>query len=233
MISGIIPRPIGFVSTVSADGKSTNLAPFSYTQMVNHDPPVIVIGFSGGSAQPKNTLKNILETKECTVNMINEHMVEYNHLFKSLADNRAANFCSIDAPHGVSEWALSGLTPLPSRKVKPSRVGESMFTIECKLMNHQEFHNSYGENTGAMVVLEGVWFHVREDAFTNEDQNVLREEVLKPISRLGGITYGRVIHGFEIPRPIYKQYPIPCIFYLTCSLKDEDQQHVKPKVNGQ
>ena len=78
MISGIIPRPIGFVSTVSADGKSTNLAPFSYTQMVNHDPPVIVIGFSGGSAHPKNTLKNILETKECTVNMINEDMVEYN-----------------------------------------------------------------------------------------------------------------------------------------------------------
>jgi len=77
MISGIIPRPIGFVSTVSADGKSTNLAPFSYTQMVNHDPPVIVIGFSGGSDQPKNTLKNILETKECTVNMINEDMVEY------------------------------------------------------------------------------------------------------------------------------------------------------------
>jgi len=49
MISGIIPRPIGFVSTVSADGKSTNLAPFSYTQMVNYDPPVIVIGFVGGS----------------------------------------------------------------------------------------------------------------------------------------------------------------------------------------
>jgi flavin reductase (DIM6/NTAB) family NADH-FMN oxidoreductase RutF len=76
MISGIIPRPVGFVSTVSSDGKSPNLAPFSYTQMVNHDPPVIVIGLSGGSAHPKNTLTNILETKECTVNMINEHMVE-------------------------------------------------------------------------------------------------------------------------------------------------------------
>jgi len=86
-----------------------------------------------------------------------------------------------------------------------------MFTIECKLMFSHDFYNSYGENTGAMVVLEGVWFHVREDAFTNEDQNVLREDVLKPISRLGGITYGLVIHGFEIPRPIYKQYlpPIP------------------------
>jgi flavin reductase (DIM6/NTAB) family NADH-FMN oxidoreductase RutF len=44
--------------------------------MVNHDPPVIVIGFSGGSSNPKNTLQNILETKECTVNMIHEDMVE-------------------------------------------------------------------------------------------------------------------------------------------------------------
>jgi len=77
MISGIIPRPIGFVSTVSADGKSTNLAPFSYTQMVNYDPPVIVVGFVGGSTHPKNTLKNILETKQCTINMINEDMVGY------------------------------------------------------------------------------------------------------------------------------------------------------------
>jgi flavin reductase (DIM6/NTAB) family NADH-FMN oxidoreductase RutF len=77
MISGIVPRPIGFVSTISADGKSTNLAPFSYTQMVNHDPPVIIIGFSGGSSHPRNSFQNILETKECTVNMITEDMVEY------------------------------------------------------------------------------------------------------------------------------------------------------------
>lgn len=210
MISGIIPRPIGFVSTVSADGKSTNLAPFSYTQMVNHDPPVIVIGFSGGSAHPKNTLQNILETKQCTVNMINEDMVE------------AANFCSIDAPHGVSEWPLSGLTPAPSRLVKPTRVAESRFTIECKLMFHHDFQNSYGENTGAMVVLEGIWFHVREDCFTNEDQNVLREDKLQAISRLGGITYGRVIEGFEIPRPMFKH------------LSEEDQKKfIKPKVEGQ
>jgi hypothetical protein len=67
-------------------------------------------------------------------------------------------------------------------------------------------YNTYGENTGAMAVLEGVWFHVREDAFTNEDQNVLKEDILKPISSLGRITYGRVIHGFEIPRPMFKQY---------------------------
>jgi hypothetical protein len=47
MISGVIPRPIGFVSTRSKDGSSTNLAPFSYTQMINHDPPLFIVGFAG------------------------------------------------------------------------------------------------------------------------------------------------------------------------------------------
>jgi hypothetical protein len=111
-------------------------------------------------------------------------------------------------------------------------------------MFSHDFNNSYGENTGAMVVLEGVWFHAREDAFTNEDQNVLREDVLKPISRLGGITYGRVTQGFEIPRPMYKQYfpPSPRSFHLDmfwCSVlirslsEEEQEKYVKPKVDGQ
>jgi flavin reductase (DIM6/NTAB) family NADH-FMN oxidoreductase RutF len=70
----IIPRPIGSVSTVFADGNSTKLASFRYTQRVIHDPPVVLIGLSGGSSQTKDTLKNILETIECPANMTNEHI---------------------------------------------------------------------------------------------------------------------------------------------------------------
>jgi hypothetical protein len=47
LISGIIPRPIGFMSTRSLDGSSTNLAPFSYMQMINHDPPLFIVGYAG------------------------------------------------------------------------------------------------------------------------------------------------------------------------------------------
>jgi hypothetical protein len=65
LISAIVPRPIAFVSTVSADGTSTNLAPFSYFQMVNHDPPIFVIGFSGGFDRAKDSLRNLKETGEC------------------------------------------------------------------------------------------------------------------------------------------------------------------------
>jgi len=191
MISGIVPRPIGFISTISTEGKH-NLATFSYTNMVNHDPPVVCVGFSGGSSHPKDTLKNILETGECVVNIISEDFVE------------AANFTCIDAPFGVSEWELSGLHQAPSAVVKPPRVAESRFSLECKLMHHHDFFNhAEGKNTGAMVILEGVRFHIAENALDPE-HIMVDTNVLKPVARLGGITYARCTQGFEIPRPIYK-----------------------------
>jgi hypothetical protein len=75
LVSGIVPRPIGFVSTISKTGKQ-NLAPFSYFQCVDHDPPVFVIGFSGRPDRPKDTLTNLEETGECSINIVSEHMIE-------------------------------------------------------------------------------------------------------------------------------------------------------------
>ena len=76
LISAIIPRPIGFVSTRSKDGSSTNLAPFSYTQVINHDPPIFIVGYAGGFDQAKDSLKNLSESGECVINIISEHYVE-------------------------------------------------------------------------------------------------------------------------------------------------------------
>ena len=76
LISGIVPRPIGFVSTTSADESSTNLAPFSYFQMINHDPPLFVLGYAGGFDNSKDSLKNLTETGQCVINIISEHIIE-------------------------------------------------------------------------------------------------------------------------------------------------------------
>lgn len=156
LISGIVPRPIAFTSTISADGKSTNLAPFSYFNMVNHDPPIFVIGFAGGRDVAKDTLANLLATKECVVNIITEEYVE------------AANFTSINAPEGVSEWAFSGLKPAKSSIVKPDRVKEAVFSIEAKLVSTHEWTSRNPDTpekkTGVTAFLEGVNFWVREDA---------------------------------------------------------------------
>lgn len=175
---------------VGLPGKSTNLAPFSYTQVINHDPPLFTIGFAGGFSNAKDTLANLSATKECTINIISEHYIE------------AANACSINAPYGISEWALSGLTPAPCTDVKPSRVKEAVFSVEGKLLSTQEFESraTKGKKTGVLAIVEGVRFWVREDAI-NQERNIIDPGILRPISRLGGIMYGRTVEGVEIPRP--------------------------------
>jgi flavin reductase (DIM6/NTAB) family NADH-FMN oxidoreductase RutF len=196
LISGIIPRPIGFLSTRAKDGTSTNLAPFSYTQVFSHDPPTFGVGFAGTQEYSKDTLKNLIETGECVINLISEDFIE------------AANACAIDVPYGTSEWAVSGLTPADCEVVRCSRVKESVFSIEGKLLNTQNFESrnpeTPGKVTGALAVIEGVRFWVREDAI-NEDRSQIDPAVLRPVARLGGITYGRIVDGFEIPRAVLSQ----------------------------
>ena len=95
LISGIAPRPIGFLSTVSGDGdgKATkNLAPFSYFQVIDHVPPMFIVGFSSRPERVKDTFRNLKETGEVVINTVSENMIE------------AVNASSIDAPYGVSEW---------------------------------------------------------------------------------------------------------------------------------
>lgn len=192
LISGIIPRPIGFLSTRSEDGKSQNLAPFSYTQVVNHDPPIFVVGFAGSN--DKDTLKNLKATGECVINIISEHFIE------------AANAAAIDAPYGMSEWQLTGLTPAHSGQVRVDRVAESIFSIEGKILEIKDFESKFtkGVKSGSMAIIEGVRFWVREDALS-EDQATIDPAVLRPVARLGGMMYGRVTQAFEIPRPRYAE----------------------------
>lgn len=162
LISAIVPRPIAFLSTRSADGNSTNLAPFSYFQFVNHDPPVFIIGFSGGFDRAKDSLRNLKESGECVINIISEHYVE------------AANATSVNAPYGTSEWALTGLTPAASKDVKASRVKEAIFSVEGKLMETREFDSKSkpGQKSGVLAIIEGVRFWARKDAI-NEDRNLI------------------------------------------------------------
>jgi flavin reductase (DIM6/NTAB) family NADH-FMN oxidoreductase RutF len=163
LISAIVPRPIGLTSTISADGKSTNLAPFSYFNMMNHDPPIFVLGFAGGMDKAKDTLNNLLDTKECVINIMTEEYIE------------GANFTSINAPADVSEWSLSGLHGAKSSMVKPDRVKEAVFSIEGKLVSTHEWTSKSSatpdKKTGVTVFIEGVNFWAREDAI--DEQGVL------------------------------------------------------------
>ena len=185
-----IPRPISFVSTVSKDGER-NLAPFSYFQVVDHDPPIFVIGFSGRASRPKDTRRNLEETGECVISVVTENMIE------------AVNATSVDIPHGASEWEVSGLSELPSATVKPKRVAEALFSVEGKVLEIKELDyggekKSKGKPSGALAIIRGTRFWVRGDALKGDDVDL---EVLRPLVQLGGISYGRVRETFELPRP--------------------------------
>ncbi|KAF2629790.1 hypothetical protein BU25DRAFT_274322 [Macroventuria anomochaeta] len=190
LISGIAPRPIGFLSTVSKNGKK-NLAPFSYFQVIDHDPPMFIVGFSSRPHGAKDTFLNLKETGECVINTVSENMIE------------AVNATSIDAPYGVSEWEISGLTEAPSSTVAASRVNESVFSVEGRVVDIKEFHDCETEREGlsvaANVLIKASRFWVREDA-TNDEVSNIDVEKLRPVGQLGGMAYARVSETFEVPR---------------------------------
>eukprot|EP00879_Flechtneria_rotunda_P032848 GHRR01036248.1.p1 GENE.GHRR01036248.1~~GHRR01036248.1.p1 ORF type:complete len:212 (+),score=66.53 GHRR01036248.1:202-837(+) len=129
IISAIVPRPIGFVSSQGADGL-VNLSPYSYFNAMSHNPPVVAIGICrspGRGGGKKDTLHNIEETGSFTLNMMSEWFVE------------AANHTCGDYDRGVDEFKVSGLTPIPSKRVLPPRVKESAVQMECVLKQIVEF----------------------------------------------------------------------------------------------
>lgn len=173
LISAVVPRPIAFVSTRSADGRAANLAPFSYFNVLNHDPPLFAVGFACGVAEAKDTLRNVVDTCEAVINIIGEPFLE------------AANAASVDAPYGASEWDVSGLTPeYDCETVKCARVAEAVFSVEVKLDMLKEYGSKAtpGKMTGTLAVFEGTRMWVREDAL-NEQRNLVDPAVsalLKP-----------------------------------------------------
>ncbi|KAJ4146265.1 hypothetical protein NW754_001732 [Fusarium falciforme] len=188
LISGIAPRPIGFISTLSADGKTKNLAPFSYFQLVDHDPPMFIVSFSSRFGPVKDTYRNLKETGECVINTVSENMIE------------AVSASSIDAPYGLSEWDVTGLTEAQTTTVKPSRVKESVLSIEGKLVDIKEFDgHKPGMSSAAICLIKATRFWVQEDA-ANEDFSHIELDKLRPIAQLGGMSYGRISSTFELPR---------------------------------
>lgn len=188
LVSGIAPRPVGFISTLSGDGQTKNLSPFSYFQVVEHDPPMLIVGFSSRPGREKDTLRNLKDTGECVINTVSEDMIE------------AVNASSIDAPRNVSEWAVSGLTEAPAATVRPSRVQESVFSIEGNVLDIKEFApHAEGMSGAGVVLIKASRFWVREDAH-DADISHIDLDKLRPVGQLGGVSYGRIFSTFELPR---------------------------------
>ena len=192
MISAFVPRPIALVSSCSRAGVG-NVAPFSYSGVVNHDPPALSVSIArdGAGGRVKDTCTNILETGEFVVNVMSEWMVE------------AANHTSGNFAGDVDEMAAANLTPLASRVVAPPRVGESAVQFECRAVHTHDLRNHDGDVTATLIVGEVVMAHVH-DALLDDSKPGrprVRFDGFAPVSRLGGNTYGSTTHTFDIERP--------------------------------
>jgi flavin reductase (DIM6/NTAB) family NADH-FMN oxidoreductase RutF len=181
--STVIPRPIGWASTVDKNG-ARNLAPFSFFNAVSGDPPVLMVSVGRRDGRAKDTLGNITETGEFVLNIVSEAVARQMNL-------TSGNYM----PH-VDEFALSGLTPLPSVKVKAPRVAEASVTMECVLTQTVPLPRS--EYT--VILGEVVYFHI-DDAILDERGRVDPVK-LAPVARLGGSSWYTVLGRiFEMKRP--------------------------------
>lgn len=191
LLNSVAPRPIAWVSTVSASGQP-NVAPFSFFNCVCVDPPLLA--FAPGLREPKNgngphgvpkdTLRNIRETKEFVVNTVTYELVE------------AMNATSGEYDASVNEFELAKVTPLPATLVRPARIAESPVSFECKL--YQIFDFSPAPTSGSLVIGEIVYLHI-DDAHIKNGR--LDRNSLDFIGRMGGIQYTRTTQRFELARP--------------------------------
>jgi|SRR5579871_122433 len=182
LIGSVVPRPIAFVSSISADGVY-NLAPFSFFNAVCAEPPVIT--FACGVRVPeKDTLANVRATGEFVVNSVSEEIAAQ------------MNLCSGEYIAGVDEFQVSGLTPVRSDLVRPPRVAESLINMECKVV--QIVDVSKRPHGGSLVIGEVVRFHINRGLFENFR---IDPEELHAIGRMGGAGYTRTRDRFEMERP--------------------------------
>src|SRR5438876_936703 len=117
----VTPLPIALITTLSASGV-INAAPFSFFNVMGHEPPTVAIGLLAGSECFKDTAANILDTGEFVVNLVAESNAE------------AMNITCIDAPPEIDELTLAGLTPAASQAVRPPRIAESPVSFECRVL---------------------------------------------------------------------------------------------------
>ena len=184
LTGSVIPRPIGWISSISESGVN-NLAPFSYFNAVGDDPPHVMFSTGRGNDTNKDTLNNVLATKQFVVNMVTEALTEQ---MNSTAQSVHAD---------IDEFELAGVTPIASQKIKPMRVKESPITFECELVHHYFLEDH--KNGGACVIIGRiVMMHFDDDVLL--DNYKINMENYKPVSRLAGSHYSKIGELFSVKR---------------------------------
>lgn len=179
----VAPRPIGWVSTMAADG-SVNLAPYSFFNAVGEAPPMLA--FSSSGAKDSATFAG--EIREFVWNLVTFDLRE------------EMNETSAPLPRGQSEFQRAGLAMAPSRRVAPPRVALAQCAMECRVVHTLELRDVEGRGTEQHLVIgQVVGVHLAETAVVD---GVVGTARLRPVARLGGTAdYAVVERIFTMARP--------------------------------
>lgn len=178
----VAPRPIGWISSISADGK-VNLAPYSFFNAVASTPNIVMFSSEG----LKDTVSNIRETKEFVYSLATWDLREQ------------MNQTSAPYPRGVDEFEKAGLQRASSTIVKPPRVAASPCALECKLLQVMELNGLDGKPLNRYAVFgQVVGVHI-DDRFIKD--GMLDTAAMKPITRAGYHDYAVMTEAFTMIRP--------------------------------
>jgi flavin reductase (DIM6/NTAB) family NADH-FMN oxidoreductase RutF len=185
----ITPRPIAWVSTVDAQGR-TNLAPFSFFNGVTSVPPTLLfVPVNLRDGAKKDTVINLEAVPECVV-----HIVP-----RALADQM--NACAARLPHGESEFSAFGIEAAPSTRVRPPRVAAAPAAFECRV--RQIVGVGEGPMAAHVVICDIVCVHVRDEIL--DAKGAVDAAKLDSVGRLGGEDYATTRDRFQLARPDRKR----------------------------
>jgi flavin reductase (DIM6/NTAB) family NADH-FMN oxidoreductase RutF len=185
MIDAITPRPIAWVSTISAEGQ-TNLAPFSFFQGVCSKPPMVMFcGAIDRHGRQKDSVVNVRQVPEFVVNIVPFVLAE------------PMNLCATPLPHGESEFEKFSIASAPSLKVRPPRVAASPVAFECVLDRIIDL----GEGPSGSNVVFGRIVSAHIDDAVLGPNGTIDPRKLDTIGRMGGDFYARTTELFTVVRP--------------------------------
>ncbi|WP_152392955.1 flavin reductase family protein [Paenibacillus guangzhouensis] len=185
LIGSILPRPIAFITTLSAEGV-LNAAPFSYFNIVSADPPMISVSIQRKNGARKDTSRNIMETGSFVVHISDEDYIE------------AINQTAANLPPDESEVDLAQLTSIPSAKIKVPGIAEAKIRMECTLEQSLALGGTPSSPSCDLIIGRIVCFHIVEELYESGRIDAQR---LKPVSRLAGNNYSKLGEIFSIDRP--------------------------------
>lgn len=176
ILGAVSPRPIAFASTISTEGVP-NLAPYSFFNAFSSNPPILIFSSNRrvSNNTTKDTLKNVEDTGEVVINVVPHAIV------------RQMALASIEYGPEVNEFVKSGLTPLPSERVRPFRVAESPVQMECTV----EKILPLGENGGAgnLIICRIVRMHISESVLNEKGR--IDPHKIDLMGRMGRFYYVR------------------------------------------